>query len=204
MTMQLHNTPNSLWEGVSDAEHVHAVLFSWQTLHHLEDGMEKPCLALCVVIRVHVGTHFLIARTIWRAQRIHQNASHVRADNRTKAPGNEFSGTITAHKRFPTGWESNKTIKREVGSICVQPSQNGRRSIKPSLREARKVCKAVDCLFGTGSRVRLTQHVIQTEGAARDQPEQTALIRDTKHHISSGNERLPLWSLPMELGLISN
>lgn len=48
-----------------------------------------------------------------------------RAGNGTKTPGNEFSGTTLGYKKVPTGRESNKTIKREVGLICAEPSESG-------------------------------------------------------------------------------
>lgn len=45
-----------------------------------------------------------------------------RADN-GKRP-HETNSVLTAKQKVPTGGESNKTIKREVGLICVQPSES--------------------------------------------------------------------------------
>jgi len=44
-------------------------------------------------------------------------------DNRTKTSGNVFSQATLKYKKIPTGAESNRAIKREVGLICVEASE---------------------------------------------------------------------------------
>lgn len=57
-----------------------------------------------------------------------------RADNETKAAGNEFGWYRAGTQKVPTGGESNKTAEGESALICLQPSERGRVSVQQGAR----------------------------------------------------------------------